>query len=168
MSYCRWSCDDFRSDLYIFEHVGGFWALHVAGSRYVHTPPPTYEFPEEHKVYCDERKISFSLTPEGVEAWIKWQDTDNPRVAIDLPHAGEFFECATPGDCADKAEELMALGYHCPAYAIERLRDEQAEMDRDRDATPRKAEGFEAEGSQPGPEGDRPDTTPNSRPGSPG
>jgi hypothetical protein len=136
MSYCRWSSDDFKCDLYIYEHVGGFWALHVAGRRHVHTPPPTYEYPEEHKKYFDESKKyfdeskkSFSLTKEGSEAWLKWEEENNSLVDIDLPHAGETFELSSPGEAADKAEELRALGYHVPQYAIDRLREEQQEFD---------------------------------------
>jgi hypothetical protein len=31
MSYCRWSCDDFRSDVYTYAHIDGTWTTHVAG-----------------------------------------------------------------------------------------------------------------------------------------
>ena len=39
MSYCRWSSDDFRCDLYIYESAAGF-VIHVAANR-VEWDPPT-------------------------------------------------------------------------------------------------------------------------------
>jgi hypothetical protein len=97
MSYCRWSTDNWKCDLYIYESVGDFWALHVAANR---------------NVYTEDGNV----------------DHDN-HIPIDLPHAGEMFELATPGDCADKCEELRKLGYNFPDYVITTLREEQAELD---------------------------------------
>jgi hypothetical protein len=47
---------------------------------------------------------------------------------------------------------------NCVAWALQQAARAVLATLRDRDAAPRKAEGFEAEGQQPGPEGDRPNT----------
>lgn len=128
MSYCRWSTDDFRCDLYIYENVSGCWTIHVAGNRLVECPPKTYEYPEEHKVYQTETRNCFSITREGADAWQKWEEENNKRETIALPYAGETFDLASPGECADKVEELTALGYCVPDYVAVDLREDQAAL----------------------------------------
>ncbi len=86
MSYCRWSTDEFRCDLYIYANVNGYWTIHVAGR-----------------------------TRDGED--------------ITLPHAGATFDLPSPRECADKVDELVALGFNCPDYVAEDLRAEQAHMD---------------------------------------
>lgn len=127
MSYCRFSSDEFRSDFYVYANVSGKWTLHVAGSRYLHTPPPVYVYPEEHKIVHESG--GFGLTPEGSEAWRKWLEECNPLVDIDLPFAGERFDFDTPGECANKLEELAKIGYHLPEGPVERLRSDQEAID---------------------------------------
>jgi hypothetical protein len=126
VSYCRWSSDYFRCDLYVYEHVYGGWTIHVAGSRIVWPEPPP-EAPE----------LPAGVTAESPElkAYMAWYRGFMDAVAVadrkllNLPHDGETFSLETPGECADKIEELIGLGYNAPQYAIERLRAEQAEMD---------------------------------------
>lgn len=33
MSYCRWSSDDHKSDVYCYENGRGLWTTHVAANR---------------------------------------------------------------------------------------------------------------------------------------
>jgi hypothetical protein len=129
VSYCRWSCLDFKSDVYVYANVSGAWTIHVAGNRCENTPPLRYEYPEEHKRYSDDRRLSFTLTPEGAAAWRKWENENNRRFPIELPHAGETFDTSDPGECADKLQELADLGYCVPDWVIPDLRAEQADMD---------------------------------------
>lgn len=82
MSYCRWSCLDFKSDVYVYANINGAWTIHVAGNRV-------------------------------------------------LPHACETFDTASPGECADKLQELADLGYCVPDWVIPDLRSEQADIDAD-------------------------------------
>jgi hypothetical protein len=42
---------------------------------------------------------------------------------------GGDFRCGSPGECADRLEELRAEGRSVPQYAIDALRAEQAETD---------------------------------------
>jgi len=84
MAYCRWSSDNFQSDVYVYEDIDGTWITHVAGSRIV----------------------------------------GEVREKITLPHAGETFSDAGPGEAAETLLRLRSLGYYVPVYAIEALRDE--------------------------------------------
>lgn len=121
MSYCRWSSDAFKSDLYVYEHVGGFWAIHLAGSRYV-GDVPALAYPTD------------ANDPEQVEAFRASYDAQQKfldgatTVPIDLPHAGETYHEPTPGAAADRIEQLVSIGYHVPAGVVEALRQEQAEI----------------------------------------
>lgn len=122
MSYCRWSSDDFKCDLYVYECVDETWTIHVAGRRVVETVPPIRwpTNPEDTDQVAD-----FIADHRARNAFM---DTVT-HVPIGLPHDGETFKLASPGDCADKCAELIALGYHAPSHVIPDLREEQAEMD---------------------------------------
>lgn len=115
MSYCRWSSDDWRSDVYVYEHYMGAWVIHVAGNRVVgdipKLPAPTMSNIEE---YMAAHRAQMAFLDKC------------SREPITLPHAGETFDCASPGDCAAKLLELRELGYHVPQYAIDELREEAA------------------------------------------
>lgn len=114
MSYCRWSSDDFTSDLYIYGAVDGI-SLHIAANRRVdHEMPPD--------VPIDE-----------VEAWVARCMAvldivkDLPLVPIELPHAGESWYGLSCGEAADKVEYLIGLGYRVPKGVVEALREDARE-----------------------------------------
>ncbi len=117
MSYCRWSSDNFACDIYCYEGGSGF-VTHVAGRRVVgeipKTPPLTRENVEE---YVDARARQSEFL-ENCE-----------RAPIGLPHDGESFEDPDAASCADRLEELRAIGYNVPQFAIDALRDEAEEED---------------------------------------
>lgn len=126
MSYCRFSSEGDRSDFYVYHSIEGGWSIHLASQKFATLPVPTYDFPEEHRVYSGNGG-GFSLTPEGAEAWKKWHDENWKMVPIDLPFAGASFHLPTRQETIDKLLELEALGYHLPPRVIERLRREIAE-----------------------------------------
>lgn len=125
MSYCRFSCDNWKSDLYVYANVSGEWTIHVAGRRRVGELPPEADWdllkPGHSAEDMDEFMRQYRRNMDAVES--------APMEAIDLPHAGETFNMAGPGEAADKIEELVALGYHCPAGVIEELREDEAESE---------------------------------------
>lgn len=116
MSYCRWSSDDWQCDLYVYEG-GSSFVTHVAGNRVVgdipKTPRPTQDNREAF-IAAHQAQMAFM---DGCQ-----------RAPILLPHAGASFSDATPGECADRLEMLRALGYKVPQYAIDELREEQAQL----------------------------------------
>jgi hypothetical protein len=113
MSYCRWSCDDFRSDVYCYAHVDGTWTTHVAGNKVVGEVPhvpcildvPPEEFAAAHKT-----QMEFLDKAE--------------RRPIGLAHDGETFKDAGRQEMIDRLLYLRSIGYHVPEHALERLRDE--------------------------------------------
>ena len=117
MSYCRWSSDDFESDLYIYESIEGF-QVHVASNR--------------HNIDRSGLPPVKELGEEGwIEAWLARHAavqelvSDAPLEKIDLPQAGGSFRHFDTGwEAADKVAELAALGFHVPDGVVEALREE--------------------------------------------
>lgn len=115
MSYCRFSSDNWRSDIYCYESIDGVWEIHVAGNRVVGDIPPepslnllktdVDQFGKEHKAVMD------------------FLDTA-VREPIELPHAGESFTEGTAALAAERLLVLRTIGYNVPDYAIEALRNE--------------------------------------------
>jgi len=89
MSYCRWSSDDFRCDLYCYADIGGGYTTYVAKVRFL-----------------------------GAD--------HSQTVAIGLPHDGETFNDPDLPSLLTRIMSLVALGYHAPAYTIQRIRAEIA------------------------------------------
>lgn len=121
MSYCRLSSDDYRCDLYIYQSHRGF-ETHVAGRRHV-LKEPLPERIDLPKGFTDEQFDKWCERYRTVGDMVDAADL----VDIDLPHAGESFLDATPGECADRAEHLRSLGYHVPQDAIDALRTEETQ-----------------------------------------
>lgn len=122
VSYCRWSTDDFRCDVYVYADIDGGWTTHVAGNRVV--------FPEPMP---DPVTLPHPFDSEQWDAWWRRHQTVSAMVEratrepIGLPHDGETFNDPTPGECADRLNALAAAGYRVPAYVIADLREEEAE-----------------------------------------
>lgn len=143
MSYCRWSSDNFRSDVHVYENVSGYWTTHVAERRRL--IPPIPEFPhrwmpsfggeysrhERRVVYrsCVAR-ICAAMFFTIVAGWNRLHDATLriiPLRPLNLPHDGETFNDPSPEECAKTLILLRNLGYHVPQYAIEALRTEAKE-----------------------------------------
>lgn len=118
MSYCRWSSDDFQCDVYVYEHVHGGFMVHVAANRVIFTHPLPAVVP---------------LDPDNFEAFMERHQKvmsmvdAAERKSIGLPHDSEDFCEHDAGACADRLEQLRAVGYVVPQYAIDALREEAAE-----------------------------------------
>ena len=117
MSYCRFSSDKYRSDVYVYESADGF-TIHVASKRYTETyPGPDPYSREEIAKPAEEWRDNY-------HAFHHWLD-NTPMETIGLPHDGETIVCDLPGICADTLQEMRDLGYNIPDGVIEELRAEQ-------------------------------------------
>lgn len=151
MSYCRFSSDNWKSDVYVYEDVGGGWTTHVAMRRRKIQPipdilcsrfagrvhewsgcnmnPETLEFtyPNIFKKYVYRAWISV------VVFWHKWIHGGTlhliPLHPIGLAFDGESFSDGTALECAKRLEWLRAMGYHVPQKAIDALRSEESETE---------------------------------------
>lgn len=112
MSYCRFSSDNWQSDVYVYADVTGGFALHVAS-----------------------RKLACELTPlpdinDDEVAWAKayqaqLQEVSHaPREDIGLPYDGESYYLPDVQATLDKLFTLRDAGYRIPQHAIERLQGE--------------------------------------------
>lgn len=122
MSYCRWSSDDWKCDLYCYEDFMGGWTTHVAGRKAIGVPkelPFPYGRPEDK---------------QAIQNWVKshqevmeYLKTAEYRT-ITLPHAGETFNDATLGDFKARLLQLRWLGYNFPDYVLEAVDEEIKEL----------------------------------------
>lgn len=124
MSYCRWSSDDFRCDVYVYESEEG-WRTHVAAVRVVHSGPLPDPIPP---LAPDAGRAQLEAWAEGVVARNRAvRALAVERQPIGLPCDGASYIDPTPGACADTLARLLAMGYHVPQEVIDDLREEQAE-----------------------------------------
>lgn len=126
MSYCRWSSDDFRCDVYVYHDVGGWWQIFVAEKRVDYREP-----------LPDTVPVPVGYPPEH-ENWVKfWERCDKVSkmrekagmVNIGGEYDAESIRCASPGECAGWLVRIMEAGYCVPEYAIKALQEEQREID---------------------------------------
>lgn len=100
MAYCRFSSDDWLSDVYTYETEYGF-VTHVAATRYV----------------------GVENVPAAYGERVEWLERAE-AVEIGLPHDGKTFCDNTPDECAQRLLWLRADGYHVPQDAVDRLQAE--------------------------------------------
>lgn len=120
MSYCRWSTDDFKCDLYCYESDRGY-ETHVAGNRHVGEIPTLLPFPPKGSPpeAWDEFKARY-------DAQLAWLDTCE-RQPIGLPSDGEFFTDPDLPSFLARLGELRAEGYRFPDDVLETVRAEIAD-----------------------------------------
>ena len=115
MSYCRFSDDNWKSDVYIYESADGY-VCHVASNRIVGDIP----------------KVEYNTTVGfAMSHPIQMNYVENAeRVAIGGVHDGETRVFDTLQELSDFTGELIAAGYHVPAWAIDSIMKEIAESGR--------------------------------------
>ena len=101
MAYCRWSSDNWKSDVYVFESDRGV-EIHVAGMRYLGEAPQGDYFDPVHF--------------QKLQNWLE----ETERIKIGGPSDGHSYV----GDYEETIltlERLKSEGYHVPSYVIEDL-----------------------------------------------
>ena len=126
MSYCRWSTENFKCDLYVYEGSHA-WVIHVAGNRIVS------EITDADLVLAkwmnEPTRDRWNAVVAAREKQRKELDTAT-REPLNYGCEGDHYDLESPAECADKIEELVAMGYYCPQWVIDQLREEQAELDK--------------------------------------
>lgn len=118
MALCRWSSMDFKCDVYLYEHVGGYWALHVAGMRIITPLPPV---PHILQSTTEEFMAAYNARQRALETC--------KRERINHQFAGETFELPDIPAVIEKLELLRAEGFHFPDDVIPLLREELADLE---------------------------------------
>ena len=114
MSYCRWSSDDWSSDIYCYESCNGGWDIHVASNRIIGDIPKSgHLFGKDMDAYMKihRKQMKFLETAEHKD--------------IGLEYDGEIFNESTPLLAAQRLIELRETGYIVPQYAIDALMREE-------------------------------------------
>lgn len=117
MSYCRFSCDSFRSMVYCYESYGGGYVTHVAASKAVGDVPRVPTFP----VSQDEAAIATWLAAH--RAMMDYLSTAE-RAPIGLSVDGETFDDDTLPELLNRLLWLRAIGYTVPQHAIDAVQAE--------------------------------------------
>lgn len=107
MSYCRWSSDNWDSDVYCYEDVSGGYTTHVAGNRITSPVTP-----------LDMANIDTSYKQQAKDL------KDCTRGDIGLPYDGESYNDSTLEEFRDRLLLLKQAGYHVPDFVFETIEDE--------------------------------------------
>ncbi len=114
MSYCRWSSDNFKCDVYCYEDVSGGWTTHVAASKAVGDIPPAdddlFMNDVEKWLLAHRKQMDFLATTE--------------RKPIGLPHDGKSFNDPDLQSFRGRLTMLKDAGYNVPAYVFETIDEE--------------------------------------------
>ena len=119
MSYCRWSSDDFRCDLYIYESAAGF-VIHVAANRVEWDPPTSPYKLEKLQLPHEKWRVIYDVYQKALEA--------APRHPIGLPYDGESFSHLDLTDLRDWVKELLAVGYRAPDWLLSNIEENLAQQ----------------------------------------
>jgi len=112
MSYCRWSSDNWKCDLYCYAHVDGGYMTHVAGCRHKNVPElPAYG------------SASNSEHWEAYKKQMEFLDTAEIE-DIGLEYDGSSFNDPDLESFLGRVLLLKKEGYHVPDYVIERIKEE--------------------------------------------
>jgi hypothetical protein len=111
MSYCRFSSDNWQSDVYVYAHVDGGYDVHVASNRFVGEIPPLANF---GTVSQQEWVESHEAQTQAIKR--------AEKTPIGLSSDGESFHWEDLQDLLIHLLQLRAEGYHVPDFALERIR----------------------------------------------
>ena len=121
MSYCRWSCDNHKSDIYCYEDVSGGWTIHVAGRRRIGDVPDV------------NWRLLLSGADNDVAEWTRQNKAQQDAldktdlVKIGLPYDGQSFNEPTLEKFRSRVVMLKEAGYHVPDWVIPVIDEEIAE-----------------------------------------
>lgn len=114
MSYCRWSSDNWQSDVYAYESERGF-EVHVASGRYVGDIPPLLPWTESgHDAWFERYQEQMAVVGELA--------TEPIGGELD----GQSFLYATLEECREGLLGIRGAGYHVPDYVFDMLQEEIA------------------------------------------
>ena len=115
MSYCRWSTDNFKCDVYAYESCYGGWQIYIASHRY-----------EDGIPLVDNNLLIKEKTKEWTEQYIKqskWLETAKFE-PIGLPLDDGDIVCETLPDFLAKMQEIKKAGYHIPDWVFDDIKEE--------------------------------------------
>lgn len=118
MSYCRWSSDDWRCDVYCYADCTGGYTTHVAGNRVVGRIPEVPDIMStdaETFTKAHRKQLDFISTAK--------------RKTIGGPFDGESFNDPTLEAFEERLHEIKAAGYNVPDWVFKRITEEREAED---------------------------------------
>lgn len=117
MSYCRFSSDGFRSDVYVYLGVGGY---HILVAQFHCTND--FVYPELLPAPSGKRALErhCKAVSDKQKHWIATMT----RTKLELEHAGDEFVLRTAREAVDRLKYLSALGFHVPESCFQALQSE--------------------------------------------
>lgn len=111
MSFARFSSDDWKSDVYVYESDSGF-EIHVATNRITSHVPPllSMDDPKWFDAYQEQMQAVGNAAHEPING----------------PFDGEHFSHVSAQGAIDTLKEIIEAGYHVPDWVIPELEEEVA------------------------------------------
>ena len=122
MSYCRWSSDNFKCDLYCYKDVNGGYTIHVASYRWRMWYRLLHWLTDKRYKNLD----GFRQSRRGFDlfSWPHWIT----HKKINLPYDDDTFRDKSIKDFYRHVRGLKKLGYKVPNKVIDIIKKE-AESD---------------------------------------
>lgn len=115
MSYCRFSSDNHKSDVYVYASVYGGFDVHIAKKRYRNAD----QIPELPFILdCSVEEFNAAYTRQ--REWFEDAETED----IDLIYAGSYKNLSTLAETKEFLLELKDIGYYIPESCLERINEE--------------------------------------------
>lgn len=111
MSFCRWSDDDIRCDLYVYQDVGGAYVIHVRKKRPVFAGP----LPDPLPMSAGVNAMQIIERSEKVRGLISRYEP------IDGGYDGKTVVEHTANEAVDRLYELASSGYRFPQHVIDEI-----------------------------------------------
>ena len=122
MSYCRWSSDGYRCDVYAYEHVDGYFSVNVAGRKRVFPD----DFPTDPWMDFFAQKIDSETFTKRYREYHDLMDA-LPFQDLTIPSVGKCFEEPDLESFLARMKALKDEGAHIPDGVIEGIEEELAE-----------------------------------------
>lgn len=113
MSFCRWSSDNWRCDVYSYEDCAGGFTTHVAGNRIegeIPEVPNMLDVDNKTWLKAHQKQMDFLKTAE--------------HKPIGLPCDGETFNDPDLLSFLTRLKDLKEMGYNVPPWVIEEVQAE--------------------------------------------
>ena len=110
MSYCRFSSDNWKCQIYAYESCDGGYQIHVASSKPIGNVPKTdlqLIRDGKHDEYLKQHKKQMDFLDKCKHG------------KIGLPFDGDNINCETLQEFKEKMIELREAGYSFPDYVLE-------------------------------------------------
>ncbi len=130
MSYCRWSCSNFRSHAYAYEDCAGGFTIHVAAYKVVGEIPPAASLSDMLRAEPSQREQAIADMVKAHADQMAFL-ASAPRERIGKVYDGETHHFDTLEEALEFMLHLRAVGYFIPEFAINAMRYELRENARE-------------------------------------